>query len=242
VKQRRVLVTGASGGIGAAISKALAAPHTTLYLHYYQNERSIDDVRLACEQLQAEVVTVKADLSHAAGVEELLTQCGSAIDVFVHSAGQSVEKLFLDTSTSDIMRTFQQHLFSFMELSRGFLPHMLRNRYGKIVAVSSVWGETGAAYEVVYSAAKSGMNGFVKALAKEMAPNGIQVNGVAPGAINTSMLSSYSEEEVLALTEEIPAGRLGTPMEVAETVAFLCSERATYIHGHVLSVNGGWYC
>lgn len=119
---------------------------------------------------------------------------------------------------------------------------MLRKRDGVIVLTSSIWGLTGASMESIYAAAKSGLNGFVKSMAKETAMSGIRINAVAPGAIDTNMLRGYNEADLRLLAEDIPYGRLGTADEVAEAIAFLASDKASYIHGQILSVNGGWYC
>ena len=119
---------------------------------------------------------------------------------------------------------------------------MIANKRGNIVVISSIWGLTGASCEVVYSMVKGGQNAFVKALAKELAPSGIRVNAVAPGAIDTDMLRRFSEEELQSIANDIPIGRIGKPDEVAKTVSFLVSDAASYITGQIISVNGGWYC
>jgi 3-oxoacyl-[acyl-carrier protein] reductase len=117
---------------------------------------------------------------------------------------------------------------------------MVKKREGNIIVISSIWGIVGASCEVLYSMVKGGQNSFVKALAKELAPSNIRVNAIAPGAIKTRMLSNFTEEELKALEDEIPLGRLGNPNEVAQTVSFLASKNSSYITGQVISVNGGW--
>ena len=126
-------------------------------------------------------------------------------------------------------------------LTKYLLPSMIRKKAGDIIVITSVWGFMGASCEVLYSMVKGGLNTFVKALAKEVAPSGIRVNGIAPGIIDTKMNSHLTEEEREALRQEIPMGRFGKPSEVADLVEFLLSERATYINGEIISINGAWY-
>ncbi|MNP51271.1 3-oxoacyl-[acyl-carrier-protein] reductase FabG [compost metagenome] len=121
-----------------------------------------------------------------------------------------------------------------------FMPHMISQRFGRIINVSSVWGITGASCEVIYSAAKGGVNAFSKALAKELAPSGVTVNAVAPGAVKTDMMADFDDEELRLIEEEIPAGRLGSPEEIASLVYFLALPESGYITGQVISPNGGW--
>nr|WP_026105040.1 SDR family oxidoreductase [Halalkalibacterium ligniniphilum] len=239
---RQGFITGASGGIGAATARELATPGRTLYVHYNRDKEAIDALVKELEEKGADAVPVQGDLSTIEGTKSLLSLIPKTIDVFVHSGGVSHEGLFTDLAYDELFRLMNVHLLSMMHITQAFLPHMIRQRSGKVIAVSSIWGETGGAYEVAYSAAKGGMNSFVKALAKEVALNNIQVNGVAPGAILTPMLDVYTEQEKNDLQAEIPAGRLGTPDDVAHAIAFLCSDKANYINGQILSINGGWYC
>jgi 3-oxoacyl-[acyl-carrier protein] reductase len=136
----------------------------------------------------------------------------------------------------------QLHVSSPFLLTRNLLPAMIRKKSGAIVAVSSIWGETGASCEVIYSMTKGAQNVFVKALAKELAPSGIRVNAVSPGAVKTRMMGSFSKEEEEMIADEIPMGRLAEAEEVADAVLFLLSAKASYITGQILSVNGGWHC
>jgi 3-oxoacyl-[acyl-carrier protein] reductase len=121
------------------------------------------------------------------------------------------------------------------------LPKMIRQQHGNIVLMTSIWGQTGAACEVIYSTVKGAQISFVKSLSKELALNGIRVNGIAPGAVNTSMLANFTEDEMEDIKGDIPMGRLAEPSDIAESVSFIISQRASYITGQILSVNGGWY-
>ncbi|RAK23438.1 3-oxoacyl-[acyl-carrier protein] reductase [Anoxybacillus vitaminiphilus] len=234
------LITGASGDIGLSIAKQLAADGYGLFLHYHQNRHSLE--QFVSNTPIKEAYLIQADLSEKNGVETLLTQLQQPVDVIVHNCGNSYYGLITDMSDELVTKMVQLHVTSPFLLTKKLLPHMISQKSGNIVVISSIWGLTGASCEVLYSMVKGGQNTFVKALAKELAPSGIRVNAVAPGAIHTKMLGQFNEEELTQLAEEIPMGRIGTPDEVAKAVSFLISNHASYITGQVLSVNGGWYC
>ncbi|MET3504976.1 elongation factor P 5-aminopentanone reductase [Halalkalibacter oceani] len=239
--RKQILLTGASGGIGQAIARELAAPGCSLFLHYATQREKVEAVGEACRQSGAEVTYICADLAREDGDEQLLSALPSyaALDTVIHNAGTSHAGLFTEMTKAEIEQLMNIHLLNPMHITKALLPGMLSRQAGNIVIISSIWGQTGAACEVAYSAAKSGLNGFVKGLAKEVAPSRIQVNGIAPGAIETEMLNGIERE---SLIEDIPANRLGRPEEIAATVRFLTSGKATYINGHILSVNGAWHC
>ena len=162
------------------------------------------------------------------------------IDLLVLNSGMSFYGLVTDMSDDDIDQMVNLHITSPFRLTQKLIPTMIRKRAGNIIVISSIWGIAGASCEVLYSMVKGGQNSFVKALAKELAPSQIRVNAIAPGAIETRMISNFSTEELTELEEEIPLGRLGQPDEIANTVSFLASKQASYITGQVISVNGGW--
>lgn len=232
------LITGASGGIGRAIAIALANQGYHLYLHYHKNEESIDLLR---EELRhTQTYKVQADLSLKTGVAAIIDSISTPIDTLILNSGNSYVGLLTDMTGPQIEQMIQLHLTSPLLLTKALLPSMIQKKMGKIAVVSSIWGVTGASCEVVYSTVKGGLNTFVKALAKEVAPSGIHVNGVAPGAIATSMLTQFDDDELRSICEEIPMGRLGKPEEVAELVSFLISEQASYINGQIININGAW--
>ena len=237
---RYALITGASSAIGQSIARELAQGGYGLFLHYYRRRAPIE--ALQAELTGVHTVLVEADLSMPGGVDQLLSRLDRPIDAIIYNSGATYYGLLTDMNDELIERMVRLHVTSPAQLVKKLLPPMISKKRGQIVFISSIWGLCGASCEAVYSMTKGGQNAFAKALAKELAPSGIRVNAVAPGAIATDMLRPFSEEELAALADEIPAGRLGTPEEVAKTVAFLLSDAASYITGQIISVNGGWYC
>ncbi|MGK9429123.1 elongation factor P 5-aminopentanone reductase [Bacillus atrophaeus] len=237
------LVTGASGGIGEKISETLAAKGYDLLLHYNRNEQAAG--RLAnrlTETYGIHAEVLQSDLSEPSGAAALTDSIQQPIDAIVLNSGKSHFGLITDVDNSTVQDMVQLHIASPFILTRNLLPSMIKKKTGAIVAVSSIWGETGASCEVLYSMAKGAQNSFVKGLAKELAPSGIRVNAVAPGAVDTGMMNQFSPEEKEAIAEDIPMGRLAGAQEIADAVAFLLSDKASYITGQILSVNGGWHC
>ncbi len=165
-----------------------------------------------------------------------------SIDVLVNNAGISSVKMLCDTSLEEWDRVHDVNLKSAFLCSKKVSIAMVHNKWGRIVNVSSVWGQVGASCEVAYSSSKSALIGFTKALAKELGPSGITVNCVCPGIIDTQMNNHLSKEEKEAICQEIPLCRMGEPDEVAHAVGFLADEKSSYITGETISVNGGWFC
>jgi 3-oxoacyl-[acyl-carrier protein] reductase len=240
VMKKFALVTGASGGLGQAISLKLAAAGYSLYLHYNKNEEAIHDLLHKLEHFDGEFLPIKADLSSMTGYVDLASNIFS-LDAIVHNAGNAVSGLLEDLDEKDAQVLIQIHVTSPLLLTKMLIPKLRQKKSGSVIIVSSIWGQTGAACEVAYSMVKGAQISFAKALSKELAPSGIRVNAVAPGAISTPMLAEYSSEEMEAISAEIPAGRPGSPHEVADSVEFLLSEKASYITGQVLAINGGWH-
>lgn len=238
--KRFALITGASGGIGQAISLKLAAEGYSLYLHYNRNEAGIRSLLEKLAHLEGEFIPVKADLSSKEGYKQLANNIFS-LDAIIHNAGNSLYGLLEDIEEAAAEELVQIHVTSPLLLTKRLLPKLLSKKSGGIVVISSIWGQEGAACEVAYSMVKGAQISFTKALAKELAPSGIRVNAVAPGAIATPMMKGFTEEEISMISDEIPAGRLGRPEEVADSVEFLLSEKSAYITGQVLAVNGGWH-
>ena len=235
---RTALITGGSRGIGAQTVRAFAAAGYRAAFFY----RSSED---AANQLAAETgaYAIRCDVADSASVQAACAQAQrqlSHIDVLVNNAGIAQQKLFTDITDEDWQRMLGVNLSGAFYVSRAVLPGMISRRYGRIINVGSIWGQVGASCEVHYSAAKAGLIGLSKALAKEVAPSGVTVNCVCPGVIETDMLSCFSEEDLSALAEETPAGRLGTPEDVAEMILWLSDEKAGFVTGQVIGVNGGF--
>ncbi|WP_102346877.1 elongation factor P 5-aminopentanone reductase [Bacillus sp. Marseille-P3661] len=232
------LITGASGGIGQAIAKTLAQEGYNLYLHYNTNKPQLTKL---FDEFKVEYKLINADLSSSEGVYSLIKEITHDVDVIIHNAGQGYHGLMTDMSDLQIQQMVQLHVTSPFMLTKYLIPPMINKKSGKIVVITSVWGKVGASCEVLYSMVKGGQNTFVKALAKELAPSGININGIAPGSVETAMLDVFSENDKQLIRDEIPMGRLGKPEEIADAVSFLISEKATYINGEILSINGAWF-
>ncbi len=237
---KTALVTGASRGIGAAVACALAADGYRVAGTYCRS-------RDAIEVLAAShgIFPVQADLSDTAALPELaqivLDMLGH-VDVLVNNAACSHIGLFQCMPPEQVQQIYRVNLTAVVELTRLLLPSMLSRHSGCIVNIASMWGETGASCEVDYSVTKGAVLSLTRALAKEVGPSGIRVNAVSPGTIRTDMTTHLDSRTLDDLAEETPLGRLGTPQDVAEAVRFLVSDRASYITGQDIPVNGGFLC
>lgn len=238
--KKYVLLTGASGGIGQAIALDLAARGYHLYLHYNQNQQIIEDLLEKLVPYGGEYIPVRADFSDPNGYKSILSHIFS-LDAIIHCGGKGQYGLLVDIEQEEVEALLNIHVLNPLLLTKELLPKLIRKRSGNIIVISSIWGQTGAACEVAYSAAKGAQIAFVKALSKEVALNGIRVNAIAPGAVETPMMAGFSSEETEQISFDIPMGRIGYPKEIAASVAFLLSDDASYITGQVIAVNGGWY-
>lgn len=235
---KNAVVTGAAGGIGEAVVRRLAQDGCRVWACYYRSKEKA--LRLYAGLSCVEPVFL--DVRDFPAVEEALRSIentSGGIDILVNNAGIAQQKLFTDLTDEDWREMTDTDLGGVFACCRAALPGMIRRKWGRIINISSMWGQSGGSCEVHYSAAKAGVIGLTKALAKETALSGVTVNCVSPGAVDTAMMAPFSEEDRKALCEEIPMGRLGTPQEVAAAVAFLASPDASYITAQVLGVNGG---
>lgn len=243
-EQQTVLITGGSRGIGAASVLAFAKAGYRVAFTWHS---SADAARRVVETAQqtvpgSAVLAIRADAADSAQVRDAVAQTARELggpQVLVCNAGIAQQKLFTDLTDEDWRRMMSVDLDGVFYACRAALPGMIREKYGRILCVSSMWGQTGGSCEVHYSAAKAGVIGLCRALAKEEGPSGITVNCVAPGVIDTDMMASFTEEDRAALAEETPVGRLGTAEEIARTLVFLASPDAGYITGQVIGQNGG---
>ena len=235
---KTVLITGASGGIGAAIAKELSAAGYNVALTYNKNRES-------AEKLRAELTGAQAfhcDISSYASVEKLYSDVMAhfgTVDAVVNNAGAAYTGLLQYMSEAEILSLVNTDLNGVIYSTRFAADLMVKKHAGSIVNISSIWGVVGASCEAVYSAAKGGVVTFTKAMAKEIGPSGVRVNCVSPGVIKTAMLDCYSEEDLQALADETPLGRIGTPEDVAKTVRFLISDDSSFITGQNIVVDGG---
>lgn len=237
--QKTAIVTGAARGIGKAIAKRLVEDGFFVAAVYNSADKLAKELE---SELYPNVKAYKCDVSDSESVNAVVRSVleeRKTVDVLVNNAGIAQQKLFTDITDEDWSRMIGVDLSGAFYFTRAVLPSMINEKSGRIINITSMWGETGGSCEVHYSAAKAGLIGMTKALAKETGLSGVCVNAVSPGVIETDMMASFTEADKEALREEIPLSRLGSVEDVANAVAFLCSERASYITGQVISVNGG---
>lgn len=243
IGEMTVLITGGSGGIGGAIAERFASVGMNIVIHYMNSHEAANDVARRCMALGAKVMTVAADMkdrSQLVRMAERLAASGMQPDILVNNAGKAHYGMLADVTEEEWDEIMAVNLKGTFLCSQIFMPYMVSQRYGRIINVSSVWGISGASCEVAYSASKGGVNAFTKALAKELAPSGVTVNAVAPGAVQTAMLANLQADEMRMLEDEIPAGRLASPEEISSLVYFLALPESGYITGQIISPNGGW--
>ena len=237
MEQKVVLITGGSRGIGAATARRFAAGGCKVVINYHRSQAQ-------AEALAAEIGgwAVQADVADPVQVGRMVDNVLDKfcqLDILVCNAGIAQQKLFGELTNEDWKKIFTVNVEGVFYTIRAALPHMLHRKAGRIVTVSSMWGQVGGACEVAYSAAKGAVIAFTKALAKEVAPSGILVNCVAPGVIDTDMLSMAPPEARAMLEEETPIGRLGQPSDIAEAVFYLASPASRFLTGQVIAPNGG---
>ena len=230
------MVTGGTRGIGRAVAEAFLQRGDRVLFLYRKSEEQAEELR------QLGAVGYRCDLSDLSALKEtckrILAEEGS-VQVLVNNAGIAQFSLLHEVTDEMWEAVRSVNYDAPFYLTRAFLPGMIRQKYGRILNISSMWGQVGASCEVAYSAAKAGVIGFTKALAKEVGPSGITVNCIAPGVVDTEMNAGLSGDTRKELKEETPLGRLGTPLDVAKACIFLSSEDGAFITGQVLGVNGG---
>jgi 3-oxoacyl-[acyl-carrier protein] reductase len=242
--KRVALVTGGSRGIGAAIAIQLAADGADVAIQYFEASEAAEAVARECRSFGGKSIAVQADLrsmSPSMNLKHQMEQLQWTPNIVVHCAGITHYGLLDDTEEQIWDDVMNVNLKGAYHLNKWFAPSMRWQRWGRFIHITSIWGMTGAAGEAVYAASKGGLNVFTKSMAKELASSGITVNAVAPGAIDTDMLTSLGEEERKRLSKEIPLGRLGRADEVAALVRFLVSDDASYVTGQIIGLNGGWH-
>lgn len=236
---KKAFITGASRGIGARTARLLAEEGYDLFLVCRQSGAELAALKEELEQdCRVLVETMLCDVSDYRQVEKAVRQAGE-VHVLINNAAVSHVGLLTDMMVEQWQQIMDTNLNALFYTCRLVVPQMIQRHAGQIINISSVWGSVGASMEVAYSAAKGGVNSFTKALAKELAPSGIQVNAAAFGVIDTQMNACFTEEELAALKEEIPADRLGTSQEAAELIVNML-KLPDYLTGQVITMDGGW--
>lgn len=240
--KKTVFVTGASRGIGKAIAVKFAKKGYNVAINSIHSNERLQQTKKEIESYQVACLAYLGDMGELSQCEKIFQQIKhqfGGLDVLINNAGVSYIGLLQDMNPTDWERIIHTNLTSVFNCCKLAIPGMLEQKTGKIIYISSVWGDVGASCEVAYSATKGGINAFTRALAKELAPSNIQVNAVACGAIDTEMNSFLEESELLSLIEEIPTGRLGKAEEVADLVYHLGYKNA-YLTGQIIGLDGGW--
>ena len=240
---RNVLITGASRGIGAETARIFAQGGDRVFINYSKSENAAASLQKELSECGHYAVSIKADVSSSREVNEMFERISreyGGIDVLVNNAGISQTKLFTDITDDDWNTMISTNLSGVFYCCRAALPYMIRKHHGRIINISSMWGQVGGSCEVHYSAAKAGIIGLTKALAMEEGLSGITVNCIAPGVIATEMNSHLSDQDISALKDETPTGTVGTPSDVAHAVFFLASEASASFTSQTLGVNGGF--
>ena len=242
MRTKTVLITGASRGIGRAIAKAFMGSNYNLVITCKHNIDALKEVEKEANEKGARCLALPCDVADYNSLVKLFEHIkawGNGVDILINNAGISTVELMTDTTNEQWQQLLDTNLSAPFYCCRLALPHMIHEKAGKIINISSVWGVCGASMEVAYSATKGGLNAMTKALSKEVAPSNIQVNAIACGAIDTQMNQFLSQEDRESLQDEITAGRLGRPEEVAELVYNLCTGN-DYLTGQIIQLDGGW--
>lgn len=237
--RKKALITGASRGIGEAAARSLAAEGYDLFLVCRNSEEKIKRIRAELEEeYEISCDMCLCDVSKPQQVETMIKQAGE-VHVLINNAAVSHVGLLTDMTLEQWHQVIDTNLNALFYTCRLVVPQMVRRKEGRIINISSVWGNTGASMEVAYSASKGGVNSFTRALARELAPSGIQVNAIAFGVIDTSMNDCFSKEEIETLKEEIPADRLGSVREAGEMIRWML-QAPDYMTGQIVTMDGGW--
>ncbi len=237
------LVTGASRGIGHAIARELAHAGYAVCINYFTHRLPAEELSASLCAEGCDVMTAQADVSDRKAVDTMVRAVQDTlgpVSLLVNNAGISRQGLFQDVDDALWERYFAVNVTGARNTIQAVLPHMLHEKSGCIVNISSIWGLRGASCEVAYACTKAALVGLTRSLALELAPSGIRVNAVAPGCIETDMVRALGEETRAMLAEQTPLGRLGTPEDIAHAVAFLASEKASFLTGQILTADGGF--
>ena len=241
-KEKTVLITGASRGIGCAMAELFAANGYNVAVNYLSSAAAAELLKAAIIKDGGIAALYCADVADRAAVDKMVAEITAdygKIDVLINNAGIAQQKLFTEISVEEWRRMFAVNIDGVYHCTQAVLPSMISRKCGRIINISSVWGIAGASCEAHYSASKAAVIGLTKALAKELGPSGITVNCIAPGAVDTDMNGSLSDEDIKQLEEETPLGCIGMPADIAHAALYLAGEHAGFVTGQILSPNGG---
>lgn len=239
---KTAVVTGGARGIGEAVCERLCRDGYSVAVNWLHSEEKAVALVKKLTDSGFDAFAVKGDVSKSSDADTLISAAverNGRLDVLVNNAGIAVRSFFGETTDEQWRRVTDINLTGAFNCARAASKQMLHQKSGRIINISSMWGQTGASCEVAYSASKAGVIGLTKALAKELAPSGITVNCVCPGVIDTDMMASFSQDDRRLIAEDIPLGRFGTPDDIANAVAFFADERSAFVTGQILGVNGG---
>ena len=243
--KKTVVITGASRGIGRAAAYKFACEGYNVVLNSKNGKDYLDSAYDLCRSVSCDgsgIIKIQGDVSDPVFAKTLIDKAAEtfgSVDVLVNNAGISYVGLIQDTMDDIWQNVINTNLSSVHYCTRAVIPHMLKNTSGHIINISSVWGNVGASCEAAYSASKGGVNAYTKACAKELAPSGVAVNAIACGFVDTDMNSHLTEEERLAVIEQIPASRAASPDEIAEIIYHI-SQMPAYLTGQIITADGGW--
>lgn len=239
---KTVLITGSSRGIGKAVARRLSKENYNIIINYNKSSDEAKQLEEELINLGASVISLKADISKLDEVKDMFTTINSkfgGVDILINNAGISKVGLFQSLPPEEFKEIFEVNVFGAYNTIQCALDYMIDKKDGVILNFSSIWGSNGASCEVSYSATKGAIESLTKSLAMELAPSNIRVNAIAPGTVKTDMMKCYTDDDLKLICEDIPMLRMAEPEEIAELVAFLISDKNSYMTGQIISANGG---
>ena len=242
MKNRTVFITGASHGIGEEIARTFSKKNYRIVLNYFKSREEAKNLENELKNQGVDTLAIQGDVSNSLDVKNMVKKANDFlghIDILVNNAGIALTKLLNDTTEDEWDKVFAVNVKGIFNCCKEVLPQMIKRKSGKIINISSILGIVGGSLEVAYSASKAAIIGFTKALCKEIGPSNITVNCVAPGLINTKMNKSLTADDINSLKDNTSLARVGSSQDVANAVLFLASEKANFITGEVIKVDGG---
>lgn len=241
MEKKIIIVTGASRGIGKEIAKTLAKEGHTVIANYNKSEKEAQKLKEELKKENKEIEIYKADISKEEEIKKIVEYTikkYKKIDILINNAGIDKIQLSTEVTKKDWDEIINTNLYGTFYITQQVTKNMIQNKKGKVINISSIWGQIGASMEVVYSISKAGVDGLTKALAKELGPSGIQVNSIAPGFIQTEMNAEYNKKELEEIKYEIPLQKLGECEDIARCIKWLIEDK--YVTGQIIAINGGW--